>query len=318
MILTFTGDAFLARRKAKRALAERGFTGEQVVELTPPFDAAQVASAASQGGLFAEVALLIDLSGAFPGQAGTKPRSELLETLGRHADGPLIVVVEPDATEARRRSLAALGTHRDVPTPRFEALPRWIAAELKASGVDFAPGVPQLLGDLFGEEPAQLASEINKLALLEERLDEERVRRLVNRGFSYDAFDLIDAIAAGDATSTAAIARQLGQEGEAPQRVLGALIWQFLLVAKASALLAREAPRRVSSQQAASLLKVRPFAAQKALSLAGRLDEESAKEVLGELLTADVAAKSGGDPQLALESVAISLAARWAGRPRAG
>lgn len=317
MIVSFTGDAFLARRAAKRYLNERGFRGAGVVELSAPFDPAAVAQAAGQGGLFSEIALLLDLTDAFPGQAGTKPRNELLAALSRLETETLIVVYEPDPTDARRRSLAEISDHLDLPTPRYEALPRWVAGELKEAGVEFEQGVPQLLADIFGEQPAEIASEIGKLSLLRERLSVERVRRIVNRFAARDAFDLIDMVAAGDAAGAVAIAAQLGEEGEAPQRVLGALSWQFMLVAKAVALRVRTAPKRVSAQQAAGALKVRPFVAQKALSLAEGLGEDDLPEVLGQLLAADLRAKSGGDPQLALESVVISLAGRWAtnGKP---
>ncbi len=318
MIVSFTGDAFLARRAAKRYLEARGYRGAGLVELSAPFDPASVAQAAGQGGLFAEIALLLDLTDAFPGQAGTKPRSELLAVLSGLRTQTLMVVYEPEATDARRRSLAAIGEHLDLPTPRYEALPRWVAGELKEAGLDFERDVPQLLADIFGEQPAEIASEIGKLALLRERLTAERVRRIVNRFAARDAFDLIDAIAAGDPAAAAAIAAQLGEEGEAPQRVFGALTWQFMLVAKAVALKAQAAPKRVSAQQAAGALKVRPFAAQKALGLAERLDEDALVDVLEKLLAADLRAKSGGDAQLALDSVVISLAGRWAAAGRPG
>lgn len=312
MIASFTGDAFLARRAARRLLAERGFNGSAIVELTAPFEVAEVARAAGQGGLFGDVAVLLDITEAFPGQAGTKPRNELLAAVSELRSGSLIVIVEAGATDARRRSLAALGEHSDLPTPRFDALPRWVAAELKAAGIATDGDVPQLLADIFGEEPAEIASEIGKLALLDERLSVERVRRLVNRAVSRDAFDLIDAIATGDAAGALAITKLLEASGEAPQRVFGALTWQFLLVAKTAALLLREAPRRVSAQQAAGVLKVKPFAAQKALNLARGLSEAAILELLAQLQAADLKAKSGGDPQLALETVVISLAGRWA------
>ncbi len=318
MIVSFTGDAFLARRAAKRHLAERGFKGANVVEFGAPLDLATVVQAAGQGGLFAEIALLLDLTDAFPGQAGTKPRNELLAVLSNLQTDTLIVICEPEATDARRRALAAISKHLDLPTPRYDALPRWVAAELKEAGVDHDRDVPQLLADIFGEQPAEIASEIGKLSLLRERLTGERVRRVVNRYAARNAFDLIDAIAAGDAAGAVAIAAQLGDEGEAPQRVLGALSWQFSLVAKAVALRSRLAPRRVSAQQVATELKIRPFQAQKALNLAEKLDEDALLEVLDRLLTADVRAKSGGDAQLALESVVIALASRWdAGGSRA-
>src|SRR5690606_35146658 len=176
-----------------------------------------------------------------------------------------------------------------------------------------------------------IASEIAKLTALDEKFTAERVRQLANRTAVHDAFGLIDAIAKGDAATAMQIARQSLAEGEAPQRVLGALVWQFMLVANALAFAisengsgaaagsgaagsrpdARTSPQALAGK-AATALKVRPFVAQRALTLAAVLDERSLREAMSDLLDADVAAKSGGDPEWALESLVIGLASRWA------
>ena len=83
-----------------------------------------------------------------------------------------------------------MGTFDHRPTPRFASLAGWIANELRAHDLTFGRGVPALLADLFGEDLPGIASEIEKLAVLEGELDEERVRRIVNRPAARDAFDL--------------------------------------------------------------------------------------------------------------------------------
>src|SRR5690606_3935912 len=132
-----------------------------------------------------------------------------------------------------------------------------------------------------------IVAEVAKLSVLDEEFDVDRVRRLANRPASRDAFDMIDAIAAGDPPRAMAITRQLLEAGEAPQRVFGALVWQFMLVGKAVALAARFAPRRVPQQQAAAALKAKPFVVQKALRLADGLSQSEVEQALDELLAAD-------------------------------
>ena len=51
-----------------------------------------------------------------------------------------------------------------------------------------------------------------------------------------DAFDLIEATAAGAAARSLAVCHSLVSQGEAPPRVLGALTWQYNLVARCVAL----------------------------------------------------------------------------------
>ncbi|HET8986724.1 MAG TPA: DNA polymerase III subunit delta [Trueperaceae bacterium] len=322
MVISFSGDPFLARRAAKRTLAERGFRPSDVTELGEGMTTNDVATLAAQGGLFGQVALLLDFGEAFTGQAGVKPRTEMMATIKTVSDGAFIVVLDQEATPARIKNWREIGEHVESPTPRYEALPRWVATELEASGVTYDKDVPATLAELFGEDVAAIASEIAKLTALDERFTSARVRQLANRVAVHDAFDLIDRIAKGDAAGALSIARQLLSEGEAAQRVLGALVWQFMLVAKALAFATSEdvaggrAGKRPSPQalsaRAAAALKVRPFVAQKALALAEALDEGSLRDALSDLLEADVGSKSGSDPEWALESLVIGLSSRWA------
>ncbi len=311
MVLAYTGDPFLVRRAARSALREHGVDPAGVTELGEGLRPETVLDLASQGGLFGQAALLVDFAEAFQGQAGVRPRNELMKALERVPDDAVVVVLDPDATPARQKAFQALGEHHHLPTPRFERLPRWIAAELDAAGVRYRRDVPSVLAELFGEDPAAIASEVQKLAALDEAFDAERVRALVNRPVVHDAFDLIAAMAEGDAAAAMAIARQLLDEGEAPQRVFGALVWQFQLVARAVALLERERPRKVSVSAAAATLKANPKAAQRALDLAAGLDEATLTQALTELVDQDVRGKSGGDAELALETAVVRLARYW-------
>ena len=266
--------------------------------------------AASQGGLFGQAALLLDFGEAFSGQAGVKPRNDTIKALADLKDGALIVVIDPEATPARQKSLAELGRHTNLPAPRFEHLVRWVAQELEREGVQFGAGVPQYLADVFGEDPAGIASEVQKLAVLAGSYDVERVSRIVNRPATRDSFDIIEAVAVGDAGKAVAVAHQLVGEGEAVPKILGALVWQFMLVVRAVALTQDAGSRPPSAAEAARVLKAKPFVAQRALALARRLGEPDLLPLLSGLLEADVRAKSGSDPQLALESVIIDLAHR--------
>jgi len=343
MIVSFSGDPFLARRAAKRMLASKGFAPSDVTELGEGMAPDEVSTLASQGGLFGQVALLLDFGAAFTGQAGVKARNEMMATITRVSPDAFIAVLDQDATPARIKAWRELGEHVESPTPRYEALPRWVKAELDASGVTYDKDVPAVLAELFGEDVAAITSEIAKLTALDERFTAARVRQLANRMAVHDAFDLISHIAAGDAGAALQVARQLLAEGEAAQRIMGALVWQFMLVARAFDVMDQAGgaggrgggagtgpgaagagsrsgagagvggkPSQAVVSRVASVLKVRPFVAQRAAALAAALDEGSLRESMGALLEADVSAKSGGDPEWALESLVIGLAARWA------
>lgn len=310
MILSFSGDPFLARRAALEALAERGLPAGAITHLGEGMSASDVTRAAQQGGLFGATALMLDFGEAFTGQAGVKPRNDTLRALAALTGSTLIVVLDPTATPARQRALRELGEHTHLPTPKYGALIAHAERELRRANVRFERGVPRYLADATGPNPAELASEITKLALLEGTLDVKRVRALLNRNEVRDSFDIIEAISAGDAPRGVRTARQLVEEGEAVPRIFGALTWQFMLVARASALLASSHPPR-GGAAAARALGAQPFAAERALKLARRLRDEDLLPLLKGLLDADVRAKSGGDAELALESVIIELARRF-------
>ncbi|ADI13689.1 DNA polymerase III subunit delta [Truepera radiovictrix] len=305
MILAFSGDPFLATRAARRALRARGFRAEEVTELGEGLSADGVAQLAAQSGLFGQVALLLDFDAAFKGQAGVKPRNEVLKVLEGIPPDTVVVVLDLAATPARQKTYAALGHHEHLPTPRFNALTHWVRAELQGAGVHFDDEVPEMLTDLFGEDLPSIAAEIQKLAVLGERLSSERVREIVNRPASRDAFDLIEAVAKGEAARALSVIRSLVAQGEAPPRVLGALVWQYNLVARTVAL--KEGRARTDAGLVAQTLKVKPFVAQKALALAAPLDEARLGRLLSALLKADVAMKTGKDELWALESLALEL-----------
>ena len=306
MILAFSGDPFLAARASRRTLRARGFRAEETTELGEGMTKEAVAQLAAQSGLFGAVALFLDFDAAFTGQAGVKPRNEVLKALEKTPGDALIVVLDSGATASRQKTYQALGEHTSLPTPRFNALASWVRGELKAEGVSFEKDVPDTLADLFGEDLPGVAAEVQKLAVLDETLTGARVREVVNRPAARDAFGFIDALTQGDARGALLTLRSLQAQGEAPPRILGALSWQFGLVTRCVGLL--EGRGRVDAGGAAGALKVKPFVAQKALGIAQRLDEERLLEVLGALLKADVAMKTGGDGVWALEALALELA----------
>jgi len=311
MILSFSGDPFLARRAAREALAEQGVQPASATQLGEGMTPQDVVDAASQGGLFGQAAVLLDFGEAFTGQAGVKPRNDTIKALKSLGASGLIVIIDPDATPARQKTLGELGPHRHLPAPRFERLPKWVASELERAGVQFDRDVPQYLADAFGEDPAAIASEVTKLSVLGEHYDVERVMQIVNRPATRDSFDIIEAVGRGDAGEALGVARQLVTEGESVPKIFGALVWQFMLVARAVALIGASGGRAPSAGQAAQALKCKPFVAQRALGLARGLRETDLLPLLGGLLEADVRAKSGSDPELALESVIVSLAQRF-------
>ncbi len=305
MILSFSGDPFLATRATRQALKKQSLKGESITELGEGMDADEVSQLVSQSGLFGQVAFLLDFDAAFKGQAGIKPRNNLLKVLESVPNNVFIVILDLQASTSRQKTYNKLGKHEHLPTPRFSALTNWVRMELTKAGVNFKSDVPQTLVDLFAEDLPAIVSEIQKLAVLDESLSSKRVREIVNRLATRDAFDLIEACARGDSKVALHTSRSLLAQGEVPQRILGALQWQYNLVAKCVAM--RENRAKIDAGLVAKTLKVKPFVAKKALFLSEKLNEPKLKDLLITLLEADIAMKTGKDIQWTLESLTLKL-----------
>ena len=317
MLQVFAGDGFLARRAALTALAElrAGDPALEVVRLDEGLQADDVREELGQGGLFGRVALFVDLDEAFAGTGQNAERTAVIDALAGHGDALAAgaadaVVLDASATAARQKRWRGLGHLRVLPTPRFGNLTRWVAQELEAEGVTVRGDVAGTLVDLFGEDLPGIAGEVAKLALLDGAITPERARAIAHRPAARSAFDLTDAIAAGDAASALRTARGLLEVGEAPVRVMAVLAWQIDLVVRCAALVLRDP--EVTPEAAARELKSSPYPTKKALAVARGLDEAALADLAGRTVAADVAMKTGRDPAWALESVVIDLAGRFA------
>jgi DNA polymerase III delta subunit len=316
----FAGDPFLSRRAALAALSELRSSDATLEVARPEASAAAVTSALQQGGLFGRVAVFLDLEEAWTGSGQKGDREALYEALegAREAlaGGAEAIVLDPNATPARQKRWQGLGELRLVPTPKYANVQRWVRSELQAAGIKAGGDVADTLAELFGDDLPGILGEIQKLLLVGDVVDAELVRRLAQRPAARSAFDLIDAITAGDAAQALRITRTLQGAGEAPVRVMAALNWNLDLVARCTALALRDP--RIGDAAAARELGSSPYPTKRALALAKRLDEVRLAAMVARSVAAERAMKGGRDPQWALESTVLGLADLFAASSRSG
>lgn len=311
MIHAFTGDPFLARRALRQAVSAAGVPRESLAEYDEGLTPDLLSRELRQAGLFGGVQAVLNFDQAFQGHAGVTPRKEAMKALQETPDDALVFVLDSNATDARKKQWRALGQLTDLPTPRFDRLVGWVKNELESHGIEFERDVPTTLTDMFGEDIPGLATEIEKIAVLQEHLTADRVRDVVNRPASRSAFDLIDAMLDGRVDTAVAVARNLLDAGEPAPKILGALSWQFALIAHAVAMVERDG--RADKTVFMKERRVAPYVAGKAIGYARRFDLEDVRVMIDGLLDAEVAVKSGGrNPRWAVESLALKLASRHA------
>ncbi|MDT7919952.1 MAG: DNA polymerase III subunit delta [Meiothermus sp.] len=304
MIQVFTGDSFLAR---EALLQEAGLQGLPP-RLMPP-EPALIAQEAS-GGLFGPGGALVDLRDLT--EAEWKPLREVLESVPPNA---VVLLLDPRPTAARSKWYAEKATRRDHPTPGPKEMTNWVVNRARYYDLKLPGAIASYLAGLVGgkgsaENPAMgleaLDQELRKLCLVSPPITLEKVQALAALDAPISGFDLVRSTTEGKPTQAFKHARDLLERGEDPLRILGALSWQYVRVAKAWALL-QDDPM-MGEGLAASALGLHPYAAKRTLLLAKKISGEAIARALEILMEAEEAAKTGKDMRLALERAIVMLA----------
>ena len=313
-MFALVGNHFLIAEAARESLKKRGFQPRDVPWLEGEDVTEAGVSSHLQGGLFGPAAFVVNMLGV----KDYKPIVDLIS----NAPDAIAIVLDPEnwtsteagseqtrkkkAQEARAKHYEKIGAELHMlATPLKGALIAWITTRAKKMKLELAPDAAKLLSDIFPDDPPAIASELEKLSMLEGKIDAETVRRVVNHVPPTTVFALQDAIAAKKPREASEHLERLLNAGEDPFRILVGLQSQYTLLARAFAL--RERDPMVSKDEAGRVLSVHPFRAEKALFAAKKLTEGKLQTDLEHLLEADVGMKSGLDPRVTLERLVLEL-----------
>ncbi|WP_161883750.1 DNA polymerase III subunit delta [Deinococcus alpinitundrae] len=296
MILAFSGNRFLVEEAAREVLAGRGLHLRDLPRVGGDDVTPQTLATLLAPSLFGESAVLVDLEGVRPDKA-------LLSALA--TPGALVVVLDPLGAATRVKHYEQHGEHRAVPAPAKPGeVAAWASARAKQMKLKLEREAATYLAEVFGADLAGLSAELNKLVFVDEPLGRETLRRVVGREPPGDSFAMLGAATAGRTAEALKQLRQLLASGEDPFKLMGAVIWQYSLVARSVALLQGG---RVSETEAAQRLGVKPYPAKKALEVARQLSERQIRAHLNHILSADLAMKRGLDVPAALERLLVQL-----------
>ena len=296
MILGFTGNRFLLEEQARATLLERGLVLRELPRLSGEEVTAQALAPLLAPSLFGESAAVLDLDGAKLGK-------DVLELIG--SAPATLALLDAAAPAARVKLYQTRGQHFASPAPeKVGEVAGWTATRARAQGLKLAQGAALYLAEVFGPDLASISGELNKLALLDGPLGREEVARVVGLEAPGDSFAMLGAATAGRPGEALSQLTRLLSAGEDPFRLMGAVVWQYSLVARCVALLQEGA---VSEGEAAKRLGVKPYPAKKALEVARRLNETRIAAHLRRILEADLAMKSGLAPAPTLERLLVAL-----------
>jgi DNA polymerase III subunit delta len=254
--------------------------------------------------------LLVDGAGAWkPGQLA--PVESALAALPAETVLVLIVRGKPH-NQLRAAVEKAGGEVREYTAPKPWHLPKWCIERGRELGVELDGEAAKELVALVGTSQQQLSRELEKLALAVHPatvVTVSDVDRLAAHDAAPKAYDLADALVAGDLPATLALAEELEAHGERPGGVIFPIARRLREVHRAAAMLDAGMPE----QKVTEALRAPPWLAKKTVARAKRADVAALERALGVFAELEVELRGGGDVQLD-EDTAFSLAlARAAG-----
>ena len=224
--------------------------------------------------------------------------------------GILVMTVSTwDARTRLSKMLSKIGTLVQIEQPKRWELPGVLVQHAaEKHKVKLNRDAAEALVELAGEEPAQLYNEIDKLTLFalgEKTITLQHVESLIGHHRIYDAFEVLDAVTAGDAGRAVKRLRNMFEEDkDAEYSTVGAFAFHVRRMFQAKAMLEKHtSPADIANRLRLWSNKDRFFAAP-ALSL------PQIAALLDELAAIDYATKTGqAQTPVAIEQLVLKLSA---------
>ena len=221
------------------------------------------------------------------------------------ASSTLILTVSSWPSRTRLYKLVAkIGQAIDCSTPGPKDLARWLQLAASERGKKISPEAVELLVQWVGADMAALNSEIDKLSAYvgrRQKIDAGDVSAVVSASAGPAAFDLTNAITAGDAKAAlVALDGMLTTRGD-EFKTLGMIAWHLRRAVQAQQLL--QAGKR--PQEA---LPRMPYAQRDAfLRMLTRRPMKAFHSDFRRLIRADLAMKTGTDAKAAMQQLVVDL-----------
>ena len=198
------------------------------------------------------------------------------------------------------------GEIREYAAPKPWELPKWSVGHARELGLQLDQEAAKELVTRVGSSQQRLSRELEKIALAvhpSATITTADVERLAATDTAPGAYDLADALVAGDLRGTLALAEQLDEHGERPGKLVWPIVRRLREVHQAAALLGAGMP----DAQVAAALKGPPWASKKVIARAKKADVATLERALIVFADLEVEMRGGSDLQLG-EDTAFSLA----------
>ena len=198
------------------------------------------------------------------------------------------------------------GEVREYTAPKPWELPKWCVERGRELGLQLSSEAAKELVARAGTSPGRLSRELEKLVLAlhpSENVTVADVERFVAGDAAPQAYDLADALIAGNLSDTLALAEELEAHGERPGRLIFPIVRRLREVHRAAAMLDAGMPE----QKVREALKAPPWLAKRTVARAKKADVAALERALCVFADLETELRGGGDVQLD-EDTAFSLA----------
>jgi DNA polymerase III delta subunit len=296
-------DAWRARVR-RRAEEERGPGGLETFDARASEPAEIVAALSALTFDPGTRYVLVDDVGAWKA-AELEPLESILAEMP--PDTVLVAIARGKALKQLSKAVEKAGGEvRDYPAPKPWELPKWILERGRELGLQVDQEAAKELVALVGTGQQRLSRELEKLELAvhpSTTVATADVEAIAARDTAPQAYDLADALVAGDLRATLALAEQLESYGERPGRLVYPVVRRLREVHRAASLLDRGMPE----SKVGEALKAPPWLVKKTVARAKKADRAALERAICIFADLEIDMRGGGDLQLD-EDTAFSLA----------
>ncbi len=185
------------------------------------------------------------------------------------------------------------GEAREYAAPKPWELPKWVVERARDEGLHLDSEAATALVRTVGGRQQRLAREIEKLSTAAHprgQLTADEVVRLATGEVSLRAYDLADALVAGDTAATLALAEELHSLDERPAKLIYPIVRRLREVARAAELVDAGTPER----GVAAAMKMPPWIAKRVLAQARGADREAIEQALTQFAELEFDLRQGG------------------------
>lgn len=226
-------------------------------------------------------------------------KAAALEPLERAlADMPpetVLVMIARGKAHARlaKAVQGAGGEVREYSAPKERELWKWTMEQAAEHELKLDPDAARMLVALAGPRQQRLAREIERLAIYahpDAHMDASQVAEHAAGETSPQAYDLADAVVAGDVHKALASAERLRAQGETPSRLLYAVVRRLREVHRAAELL----DAGVRESDAAGKLGMPPWLARRIIAQASRSSRHALEDAICVFAQLEIDLRGGG------------------------